>query len=151
MAKRNPLDKARKAYEDALEAGIHIDIGSHNRARNPAKRKGTAKPRRVSQVTRKPPTKRLVARRRANTAPGYFPNPVNDPAKGALEMAIVSAIKAAHTPSKLANKTDNMLTAQARLSFAQGLIQAAEIMGVFTRAETKLFLMQLKPEGVIGR
>lgn len=42
---------------------------------NPARRIGTARPRRVSQLTKKPPTKRLVARRKKNTDQGYFPNP----------------------------------------------------------------------------
>jgi len=43
--------------------------------KNPAKRIGTAKPKRASQATGKAPTKRLVSRRKANTTPGYFPNP----------------------------------------------------------------------------
>ncbi len=42
------------------------------RKKNPAKRIGTAKPKRVSQVTKKAPSKRLVK----NTDEGYFPNPV---------------------------------------------------------------------------
>jgi hypothetical protein len=46
------------------------------RAANPAPRIGTARPRRVSQITKKAPAKRLVKRRRANTDEGYFPNPV---------------------------------------------------------------------------
>lgn len=46
------------------------------RAKNPAPRVGTKRPRRVSQVTKKPPTKRLVTRRKANTKAGYFPNPI---------------------------------------------------------------------------
>lgn len=45
------------------------------RKTNPAKRKGTTKPKRVSQITKKAPSKRLVARRKVNTAKGYFPNP----------------------------------------------------------------------------
>lgn len=43
--------------------------------KNPAKRIGTKKPTRASQVTGKAPTKRLVKRRKANTTEGYFPNP----------------------------------------------------------------------------
>jgi hypothetical protein len=42
---------------------------------NPATRKGTTKVYRKSQVTKKPPTKRLVARRKTNVKKGYFPNP----------------------------------------------------------------------------
>jgi hypothetical protein len=73
--KTNPsVTKARKAYEDALKDGIHIDIGSHNT--NPAKRKKAASPKRRSQATGKAPTKRLVARRKANVKPGYYPNPI---------------------------------------------------------------------------
>ncbi len=43
--------------------------------KNPAPRKGTAKPKRPSQATGKAPSKRLVARRTSNTKKGYFPNP----------------------------------------------------------------------------
>jgi hypothetical protein len=46
------------------------------RAANPAPRLGTKRPRRVSQVTKKLPTTRLVKRRKANVQPGYFPNPL---------------------------------------------------------------------------
>ena len=42
---------------------------------NPATRKGAARPRRVSQATKRPPTKRLVERRQANVKKGYYPNP----------------------------------------------------------------------------
>lgn len=38
-------------------------------------RKGTSRPRRVSQITHEAPTKRLIKRRKANTDEGYFPNP----------------------------------------------------------------------------
>jgi hypothetical protein len=51
---------------------------------NPAPRVGTARPRRASQITKKPPTKRLVKRRVVNTKKGYFPNPV-DPVEGLNE------------------------------------------------------------------
>lgn len=53
------------------------------RAKNPAPRRGPAKPKRASQrahvtksgIESKTPTKRLVKRRTANTKKGYFPNP----------------------------------------------------------------------------
>lgn len=45
------------------------------RKANPAKRIGTKKPTRASAATGKAPSKRLVKRRKANTAEGYFPNP----------------------------------------------------------------------------
>ena len=48
------------------------------RAKNPARRKGTASPKRVSQITKKPPSKRLVKRRKVNTRAGYFPNPTKE-------------------------------------------------------------------------
>lgn len=67
--KTNPIDE---------DAGIHIDIGSHNQ--NPAPRIGAAKPGRKSQVTGEKPSMRLVQRRKKNTRPGYYPNPA--PAKG---------------------------------------------------------------------
>lgn len=46
-------------------------------AKKTVKRKAVAKKAvtRKSQITGKAPTKRLVKRRRANTTPGYFPNP----------------------------------------------------------------------------
>lgn len=43
--------------------------------KNPAKRIGTARAGRPSQITGKKPTKRLVTRRKTNTKKGYFPNP----------------------------------------------------------------------------
>jgi hypothetical protein len=42
---------------------------------NPAPRIGTKTPYRKSQVTKKKPTGRLVARRKVNTVKGRFPNP----------------------------------------------------------------------------
>lgn len=45
------------------------------RKTNPAPRIGTKKPLRASQITGKPPTKRLVKRRKSNKVEGYFPNP----------------------------------------------------------------------------
>jgi hypothetical protein len=47
-----------------------------HRQTNPAPRTGTKRPRRASQITKKPPTTRLVARRKANSKAGYFPNPL---------------------------------------------------------------------------
>lgn len=126
MAKKTTaISKARRAYEDALEAGIHIDIGSHNK--NPK--------RRIRNPTAKRSTKS-----------------VNDGEKTErLYSEITKAIKSYQTPVKMANRTENMLTRQARLSFAQGMIQAAEISGFVNRAEAKFLLTQLEPDGVIGK
>lgn len=60
-------------WRDEMELGNFME--PKKRAANPAPRIGTARPRRVSQLTKKPPTKRLVARRKKNTDQGYFPNP----------------------------------------------------------------------------
>jgi len=54
-----------------------IPTAPAKRKSNPAPRIGTARPRRLSQITKKPPTKRLLARRKHNTDEGYFPNPIN--------------------------------------------------------------------------
>ena len=45
------------------------------RKSNPRPRIGTAKATRASSATGKPPSKRLKARRKANSRKGYFPNP----------------------------------------------------------------------------
>lgn len=58
-----------------LRAAKAIISASKKRKANPAPRLGTTKPKRKSQVTGKPPTKRLVKRRKENTVEGYFPNP----------------------------------------------------------------------------
>lgn len=63
-------DFATKA--EAGNAMVEYDLKRFN---NPAPRIGTARPKRVSQVTKKAPTKRLVSRRRVNSEPGYYPNP----------------------------------------------------------------------------
>jgi hypothetical protein len=70
----------RKEALSAAKLFIHhcmADLSdlSEKRSKNPAPRLGTKRPRRVSQITKKPPTKRLVTRRKANTQAGYFPNP----------------------------------------------------------------------------
>ena len=108
---------------------------------NPKKRKAVSA---KSQVTGKPPTKRLKKRRAKNTEPGYFPNPI-DAAKIEFEVQVYKAIKAAHT------KSATKILAQAKLSYAQGMITAGHMLKIFTPAESQLFIMQLKDDGVIGR
>jgi hypothetical protein len=76
--------KVTKSKKAKPTVNIDIDVGSHNAKdadyewlTNPAKFLGTSKPRRRSQVTKRPPSKRLVSRRMSNTKRGYFPNPVD--------------------------------------------------------------------------
>ena len=59
--------KAAKKSTDAYISKMY--------ATNPARRIGTAHPKRKSEATKKTPTKRLVARRKRNTKAGYYPNP----------------------------------------------------------------------------
>lgn len=68
------------------EAENYIEQYEAQRMTNPAPRIGTARPRRLSQITKKPPSKRLVKRRMKNTDVGYFPNPlaVSEKAKYAV-------------------------------------------------------------------
>jgi len=70
-------DRLATAATAKKYAQIEINRLNNVRQANPAPRIGTARPRRVSQVTKKPPTKRLVARRKRNTDEGYFPNPID--------------------------------------------------------------------------
>lgn len=62
--------------------------------RNPVKHKSARRP---SQVTRKTPTRRLVARRAKNTRKGYFPNPARkktrSPAQRAATARLVAMMK----------------------------------------------------------
>ena len=55
--------------------GVMAILPKVRRAKNPAPRVGTKKPMRKSQVTKSPPSKQLVKRRKKNTETGYFPNP----------------------------------------------------------------------------
>jgi hypothetical protein len=70
---------AQKHVRDAIQAAAAslaaAGLEGYERYENPAPRTGTKRPRRVSQITKKAPTTRLVARRRANSKAGYFPNP----------------------------------------------------------------------------
>lgn len=54
------------------------DYKNEKRGINPAPRIGTKKPNRRSQATGARPSKRLVARRKANAYEGFFPNPSPD-------------------------------------------------------------------------
>jgi hypothetical protein len=120
--------------------------GSLAYSSNPAPRHGTASPRRRSQITKAPPSKRLVLRRMENSKKGYFPNPVDDIKPNAnYEIYVYKCIKDAQSTKGSA------LQRQARLSYAQGLILGGFRLKALSRAEMELFIMQLKPDGVIGK
>lgn len=72
---REPKTHWVKVVDEKNAVRYHIVPHGGEYSTNPAKRKGTTKVNRVSQITKKKPTKRLVARRKANTEKGYFPNP----------------------------------------------------------------------------
>jgi len=107
------------------------------RQANPTPRVGTARPRRVSQVTKKPPTKRLVTRRKANVKAGYFPNPLPKASKTLLlkeyRMGLNAVAKEKHDLSK-----------QAALSYSQGVVQAGQLLGMFSDVEAHSYRESLK-------
>ena len=112
-------------------------------ADEPAPRsKNPIKPRSPSRITGKAPSKRLVARRKKNDVPGYYPNPID----GGVELLseIQKALTAAVTRTKFASKRENDLTRQARISYAQGLVLAAKIMGVINHATYKADMKTLE-------
>jgi len=64
----------RDLYEQLQAILTGSRLGLHKE--NPSPRIGTAHPKRRSAITKKTPSKRLVARRKANVKKGYFPNPL---------------------------------------------------------------------------
>lgn len=110
-------DDAASAYLDALE--------------NPRPRIGTTKPKRASTATGKAPTKRLVKRRKANTEPGYFPNPA--PKKVACRAKILAEYRLGI--NAIAKERDT-LSKQAALSYVQGIIMAGHICEVLEEIES---------------
>ncbi len=139
----------KQAIEDfSIDTGTHIDsikakfsdIGEEKRATNPAPRKGTASVKRPSQITGEAPTKRLVKRRKANTHEGYFPNPLTSAEKQNVkfEVFIYNAIEKAH------DKKGASLVRQAKLSYAQGLIDAGYILKALTQTDAEHFLSSLR-------
>lgn len=68
---------------------------------------------RVSQITKKKPTKRLVKRRVKNTEPGYFPNPITTKLKFAvyqlkgIERRFVCAVETASNAKQIADVLDS--------------------------------------------
>ena len=109
--RKNPLEAARAAYEKAL--------GGVARAKNPAPRIGTARPKRVSQITKKAPSKRLVARRRKNTDEGYFPNPTADTVRDNM---LVKMLNGAIEQAQAHKKKKDYANVNGYLGYAQGLI-----------------------------
>lgn len=65
------------------------------RKTNPAPFIGTSRPMRRSQITKKPPSKRLVKRRKKNRNQGYFPNPlkVNEWAKYSIYQSSTKGVE----------------------------------------------------------
>jgi hypothetical protein len=113
---------------------------SEKRAKNPAPRTGTKRPRRVSQITKKAPTTRLVARRKANSKAGYFPNPM--PAKtDKFEHHLSDALNALVVS---VNKKEPHLIVQAKASYLQGLIEGAAVMKWLSTDEIKLWKLKLR-------
>jgi len=104
--------------------------------KNPAPRIGTARPRRVSQVTKAPPTKRLVKRRKQNTDVGYFPNPIKS-----ARTEIVEEIRA--RVNHIASEKD-IIRKQALVSYTEGVIHAANVCGVLTFNEALKYRALLK-------
>lgn len=105
---------------------------------NPTPRIGTARPRRVSQVTKKPPTKRLVTRRKANVKAGYFPNPVNPPLNETEFMVHLYRSK------ELAmKKAGTVVKRQAAVSYAEGMATGAMLLGLFDRKERDTFMSEI--------
>lgn len=129
MAKKNSLNVARANYERALAESVRV--------KNPATRIGTARPKRVSQITKKHPTKRLVTRRLKNTAKGYFPNPVKADAKTLLLKEYRLGLNA------VAKETDD-LSRQATLSYSQGIVQAGQLLEIFSDVEAHSFRESLR-------
>ena len=113
---------------------------SNSEKSNPAPRKGTASVKRPSQITGEAPTKRLVKRRKANTHEGYFPNPLTSAEKQNVkfEVFIYNAIEKAH------DKKGASLVRQAKLSYAQGLIDAGYILKALTQTDAEHFLSSLR-------
>lgn len=77
---RTPEGKAAtKARNDAVLKRLREKrLLEESIMKNPAPRIGTKKPNRRSQATGARPSKRLVARRKANAYEGFFPNPTPD-------------------------------------------------------------------------
>lgn len=130
----------RRKINPATLPELHIDINSHNtRGKNPAPRRGTSKPRRVSQITKKPLTRRLVKRREKNTDPGYFPNPlISQKAVEAMLRKTRNAVSHALLPQ------ENPLTRQAHVSYAQGMVEAAETLKLLKPGEASDLLSRIE-------
>jgi hypothetical protein len=113
MAKKNPVDAAREAYEKAL-AGIHIDIGSHN--------KTTRKPRATVKRVVKPKAAPSRVVRKINPTPHR-----NFNFDTALSIAFKNLQDAVHS-----RKSETVI--QAHVSYVQGLVDAAIYLEYFESA-----------------
>lgn len=122
--KTNMIDKARKAYEDAL-AGIHIDIGSHNtNPRRAVKRKSAARPIRRA-VRHANPTREQRVR------------------KGTLNPRETVHINVNQIISELRGVKMTRLIRQANLSYAQGMIDISRELKIITDNEHQELRTQL--------
>lgn len=98
---------------------------------NPAKRAGV---RRVSQITKRAPSKRLIARRSKPRVAGYYPNP--DPIQ---HMNCLTHIT---NQIRGAGSMHNPTMKQAQVSYCQGLIEGAYKCGGI-EAKTRAQLLDL--------
>jgi hypothetical protein len=82
----------------------------------------------ASKGTTTRPSARLKARRAANTKAGYFPNPTTPAIHAKLHKSVRAVLSAAEKEKLTIRK-------QALVSYAQGVITAAQIVKVFTAEE----------------
>jgi len=117
--------KAAKKSTDAYISKMY--------ATNPARRIGTAHPKRKSEATKKTPTKRLVARRKRNTKAGYYPNPIDLHAEFLIMLHLALArFKKAKTHQ------------QAHVSYLQGLIDGGTGTHILTSSEATDWYQQIQ-------
>lgn len=110
-------------------AEIHVDINSHNAG--PSKHEQI-----LAEISRasKPKTKRGK----------YKKNPASGKAVSNYRVLLENAVTAAKTKTHLAGKSVNMLTAQARLSYVQGILAAGEVLGAITYDERESMLNEAR-------
>lgn len=120
-------------------AAEYSDLG---RGKNPAPRIGTARPRRPSQITKKAPSKRLVARRSANTRRGYFPNPSTESTRLKKREEALTEIRRYMRNASVKQQPD--LQRQARISHLQGYIEGVFVGGLIVADEARNFYEDLK-------
>lgn len=119
--KKKPRTPAQRAATKRMLAG---------------KKKSLARP---SQITKKPPTKRLKERRAMPAKRGYFPNP------DATAHKLRTLIQANFALLKQDVTTGiERMKLQAETSYLQGLIRAAAILGVMSMDDSSDMLYDLR-------